>query len=65
MTREEAEAFVRQCGEDEGPESYEDALELFRAIIGRPATAQDGDAGEIWSHCCADGARKDLSPEEN
>lgn len=53
MSRREAEEYVRSCGEDDGPETYEDAAELFAAIFGRRPDADDGDMGELWSHVCA------------
>ena len=49
----EAEAYVRTCGEDEGPESYEEAAELFAALYGRAPDEDDGDQAGIWSLCCA------------
>ena len=53
MKKCEAEQYIRSCGEDDGPETYEDAAEIFRAIFGREPDASDGDAGDLWSHCCA------------
>lgn len=53
MTRPEAEAYVRSCGEDDGPESYEEAAELFTAVFGRSPDSADGDQGDLWSHVCA------------
>lgn len=53
MIRDEAEDYVRSCGEDDGPETYEEAAELFEAIFGRAPDADDGDQGELWSHVCA------------
>lgn len=53
MSLQEAEDFVRSCGEDEGPESYEEAAEIFAAIYERAPDEADGDQGEVWSLCCA------------
>lgn len=53
MTEQEAIEYVRGCGEDEGPESYGEAADLFAAIFGRRPDASDGDQGELWSHVCA------------
>ena len=50
MTRAEALDFVRNCSEDEGPDSPEEAAEIFAAIYGRQPDDEDG---EVWSHCCA------------
>jgi hypothetical protein len=51
--RAEAVAYVRSCGEDDGPESYDDAAEVFAALYGRAPDADDGDQGDVWSLCCA------------
>lgn len=51
MTKAEAEAFVRSCGEDEGPEDESELREIFQALYGR-APDDDEDA-DIWSLCCA------------
>lgn len=48
-----AARYIRSCAEDEGPDSYEEACELFAAIFWRRPSAADGDLGELWSHCCA------------
>ena len=53
MTRSEATEFILAAGEDDGPETYEDAAEIFAAIIGRAPDASDGDRGDLWSHACA------------
>lgn len=53
MTRREAKQYVRSCGEDEGPTSYDEAAEVFRALYGRDPDTEDGDMGEVWSLCCA------------
>ena len=53
MTKQEAIEQVQSYGEDEGPESYSDAAELFEAIIGRKPDAADGDAAQLFSHVCA------------
>ena len=53
MTKVDAEQYVRSCAEDEGPESYEEAAEIFSALYGRAPDAEDGDQGEVWSLCCA------------
>lgn len=53
MTRVEAEQYVRSCSEDEGPETYAEAAEIFAAIFGRRPVDGDGGQGEMWSHCCA------------
>ena len=39
--------------EDEGPETYEEAAELFGALYDRAPDAEDGDMGNVWSLCCA------------
>lgn len=53
MIRAEAERHVRSCSEDEGPETYADATEVFEALFERAPDAEDGDMGMLWSHCCA------------
>lgn len=53
MTLEEAIAYVRDCGEDDGPLSYEEAVELFEAVFERTPEDDEGDAGRLWSHVCA------------
>ena len=53
MSRAEAEEYVRSCGEDDGPETYAEAAELFRAVFDRAPDADDGDRGGLWSHVCA------------
>lgn len=53
MTESEAIEYVLSCGEDEGPSSYWHAAELFEALYGRAPDDEDGDAGELWSLCCA------------
>jgi hypothetical protein len=53
MTECEAIDYVRSCGETDGPDTYEDAAELFRALYGRAPEADDGDQGQLWSLCCA------------
>lgn len=53
MTKREAEQYVLECGEDEGPESYGEAAEIFEALYGRQPDSEDGDQGQVWSLCCA------------
>lgn len=53
MSRTEAIAFALSCDEDEGPESYDEAAELFAAMYGRRPDDSDGDQHELWSHVCA------------
>ena len=53
MTETEARQYVQQCGEDEGPESYTEAAEIFAALYGRAPDADDGDQTQVWSLCCA------------
>ena len=53
MTKREAIAYVRSCAEDEGPETYEEAAEIFAALYGRRPDADDGDRFMVWSLCCA------------
>lgn len=53
MTYSKTELIVREYGENEGPETYEDVAEIFAAIYGRQPDADDGDVGEVWSTCCA------------
>ena len=51
MTRAEAEAYVRSCGEDEGPDGDVDLLTLlFVALYEREPDDEDTD---VWSLCCA------------
>jgi len=53
VTRTEAEAYVRSCGEDEGPDGDDAQLrELFAAIYGRAPDADDESAG-LWDLICA------------
>jgi hypothetical protein len=52
-SRADAEQYIRSCAEDEGPDDYDDAAVMFTAIFGRTPTADDGDQGALWSHCCA------------
>lgn len=52
MGEKAAEAFVRRCGEDEGPASDEELIEIFRALYGRKPDAEDEEAG-VWNLCCA------------
>ncbi|MGA7122344.1 MAG: hypothetical protein WBY94_19735 [Polyangiaceae bacterium] len=52
MTKTEAEQIVRGYGEDEGPESGAEVVELFSALYGRRPDADDEAAG-VWSLCCA------------
>lgn len=54
MTRREARAYVRSCDEQEGPETYEEAAEVFAALYGRRPDADDGDTHAVWSMCCAE-----------
>lgn len=51
--RREAVAYIVACGEQDGPETYHDAAEIFRAIFGRDPTCADGLAPDLFSHCCA------------
>jgi hypothetical protein len=53
MTATEAKNYVRACDENEGPEDYDEAAELFAAIFGREPDEGDGDEGDLWSHVCA------------
>ena len=54
MTKQDAIEYVQSCGADDGPDSYEEAVELFTALYGCATDAQLGDSqGEIWSPCCA------------
>jgi hypothetical protein len=53
MTKREAIRIIRGYAEDEGPDSYEEAAVLFRAMYGRSPDSYDGDAGEVFSHACA------------
>jgi hypothetical protein len=51
VTRTEAEAYVRSCGETEGLDGDDDLLvELFRALYDRDPDDEDGD---LWSLICA------------
>jgi len=51
MTERDAIEYVQSCGEDEGPETQEEAAEIFAALYGR---APDSDEGaDVWSMCCA------------
>lgn len=53
MSKKEAIAYVRSCGESDGPETYEEAAEVFAALYDRAPDASDGDQGNVWSLCCA------------
>lgn len=53
MTKREAIEYVQSCDENGGPDSYEQAAKLFAALYGRAPDDDDGDAGEVWSLCCA------------
>lgn len=53
MTEQEAIAYIRSCGEQDGPESYEEAAEVFHAMFGRQPDRDDGDAAALFSACCA------------
>lgn len=53
MTKQDAIEYIKSCGEDEGPEDYSEAADVFAAIFGRAPTAADGTAGDLWSHACA------------
>jgi hypothetical protein len=53
MTKSEAMAYIESCGETDGPESYDEVADIFEAMYGRRPDADDGDAGQIWSLCCA------------
>ena len=52
MTYKEAEQYIQACGEDDGPESYQHAAEIFAAIYGRQPHADDGDQFMLWSLAC-------------
>jgi|HubBroStandDraft_1064217.scaffolds.fasta_scaffold00168_66 hypothetical protein len=53
MSKQEAEEYVRSCGEYDGPDGDEDLLtELFLAIYRRRPTQHDWDA-DLWSLICA------------
>lgn len=43
MTRAEVENYVRSCGENGDPETYEQLVELFSAIFERQPDEGDGD----------------------
>jgi hypothetical protein len=53
MTKQEAKQYVRRCGEDDGPDSYAEAAEIFAALYDRSPDAEDGDRLDVWSLCCA------------
>jgi hypothetical protein len=53
VSRSEAEAYVRACGEDEGPDTYDEAADIFVALYERAPDDDDGDQGDVWSMCCA------------
>ena len=53
MTKADAITFVKSCGENDGPETYAEAAEIFEALYGRAPDTTDGDQGQIWSLCCA------------
>jgi hypothetical protein len=53
MTEREAIAYVRSCGETDGPATYEQAAEVLAALYGRDPDDEDGDQGQVWSLCCA------------
>lgn len=53
MTRHEAIAYVSGCAEDDGPDTYEYAAEIFEALYDRAPDDDDGDLGAVWSLCCA------------
>jgi hypothetical protein len=45
--------YIKGCDEEEGPTSYADAAAIFAALFDRLPNAEDGNAGDLWSHCCA------------
>jgi hypothetical protein len=49
MTRREAVEYIRSCGECDGPDSPEEAAEIFRAIYGR---APDHYEEDVWTAAC-------------
>ena len=51
-TKREAEEYVRDCGEDEGPETKEEARVLFVAVFGCEPDA-DMSQFDLWSHVCS------------
>lgn len=53
MTKKDAEDYIRNCDENDGPESYEEAAEIFEAIFGRKPDPDDGDQGDLFSHAVA------------
>jgi hypothetical protein len=52
VTREDAIERLAEADEDEDLEG--EAAELFAALYEREADPDDGDAGELISHCYAD-----------
>lgn len=52
MTEQEAIEFVRECGEQDGPSSDDEAREIFAALYGRQPDDEDEAAG-VWNLCCA------------
>ena len=52
MTKQEAIDYIRSCSEDNGPETVEEAHEIFEAIFG---IKPDPDMShfDAWSHACA------------
>ena len=53
MDKQDAEEYVRSCGENDGPDGDEELLtELFVAIYDREPDQEDWDAG-VWSLVCA------------
>lgn len=52
VTKSEALQYIASCDEDGGPETREEAVELFEALFGSAPDPED-DQGMIWSHVCA------------
>lgn len=51
MTKQDAIELLKD--EDYEPETYAEAAELFTAIFERAPDAEDGDQGQLFSHCVA------------
>jgi hypothetical protein len=70
VTKDEAIEYVQSCSEDEGPDSYDEAADIFKALFERPAEPDDGSQFDLWSAICdavrviESGSDSDDSPEE-